>query len=98
MQNNLADLNNHLFEQLEMLAGDELDSQKLEKELKKAKAMCDISKQILKVADVQIKAIKTAESCGLLNKDMPELIAIKDSHAEKEERKKNRQKLLEAVK
>ena len=94
MQNNLADLNNHLFAQLEMLANDELDSQKLEKELKKAKAMCDISSQILKVADVQIKAIKTAESCGLLNKDMPALIATKDSTTET----KNRQKLLEAVK
>lgn len=94
MQNNLADLNNHLFAQLEMLANDELDSQKLEKELKKAKAMCDISSQILKVADVQIKAIKTAESCGLLNKDMPALISMKDSTTET----KNRQKLLEAVK
>lgn len=93
MKNNLSDLNNHLFAQLEMIASDELDGEKLEKELKRAKAMCDVSTQILKVADVQIKALKTAETCGLLNKDMPALIATKDSTTET----KNRQKLLEAA-
>ncbi len=95
MQNNLADLNNHLFAQLEMLANDELDSEKLEKELKRAKVMCDVSNQILKVADVQIKAIKTAENCGLLNKDMPALIAVKDSITESAAAESVKRKLLE---
>ena len=79
MKNNLSDLNNHLFSMLETLEDDKMTDKKLEKELKKAQAICSISSQILKVASVQISAIKTAEQCGLLNKDMPALLATKDS-------------------
>ena len=79
MKNNLSDLNNHLFSILETLEDDKMTDKRLEKELKKAQAICSISSQILKVASVQISAIKTAEQCGLLNKDMPALIATKDS-------------------
>ena len=79
MKNNLSDLNNHLFLMLETLEDDKMTDKRLEKELKKAQATCSISSQILKVASVQISAIKTAEQCGLLNKDMPALLATKDS-------------------
>ena len=79
MKNNLSDLNNHLFLMLETLEDDKMTDKRLEKELKKAQAICSISSQILKVASVQVSAIKTAEQCGLLNKDMPSLLAIKDS-------------------
>ena len=79
MKNNLSDLNNHLFSMLETLEDDEMTDKRLEKELKKAQAICSISSQILKVASVQVSAIKTAEQCGLLNKDMPALLATKDS-------------------
>ena len=79
MKNNLSDLNNHLFSMLEMIEDDEMTDKRLEKELKKAQAICSISSQILKVASVQVSAIKTAEQCGLLNKDMPALLATKDS-------------------
>lgn len=79
MKNNLSDLNNHLFSMLETLEDDKMTDKRLEKELKKAQAICSISSQILKVASVQVSAIKTAEQCGLLNKDMPALLATKDS-------------------
>ena len=79
MKNNLADLNNHLFSMLETLEDDEMTDKRLEKELKKAQTICSISSQILKVASIQISAIKTKEQCGLLNKDVPALIATKDS-------------------
>lgn len=79
MKNNLSDLNNHLFLMLETLEDDKMTDKRLEKELKKAQAISSISSQILKVASVQISAIKTAEHCGLLNKEMPALIATKDS-------------------
>ena len=82
MKNNLADLNNHLFSMLETLEDDEMTDERLEKELKKAKAICSVSSQILKVASVQVSAIKTAEQCGLLNKEMPALLATKDSASE----------------
>lgn len=79
MKNNLSDLNNHLFSMLETIEDDEMTDKRLEKELKKAQAICSISSQILKVASVQLSAIKTAEQCGLLNKEMPALLATKDS-------------------
>lgn len=79
MKNNLADLNNHLFSTLETLEDDEMTDKRLEKELKKAQMICSISSQILKVASIQISAIKIKEQCGLLNKDMPALVATKDS-------------------
>lgn len=79
MKNNLSDLNNHLFSTLEILEDDKMTDKRLEKELKKAQAICSISSQILKVASIQISAIKTAEQCGLLNKEMPALLATKDS-------------------
>ena len=64
---------------LEELEDDKMTDKRLEKELKKAQAICSISSQILKVASVQVSAIKTAEQCRLFNKDMPALIATKDS-------------------
>ena len=88
MKNNLSDLNNHLFSMLEMLEDDKMTDKRLEKELKKAQAICSISSQILKVASVQVSAIKTAEQCGLLNKDMPALLATKDSANEIADKKK----------
>ena len=79
MKNNLSDLNNYLFSMLETIEDDEMTDKRLEKELKKAQMICSISSQILKVASIQISAIKTKEQCGLLNKDVPALIATKDS-------------------
>ena len=70
------------------------DSKKLDEAIKRSKAVCSVSTQILNVARVQVSAIKTAEACGLLNKDMPALIATKDSGTETE----NRQKLLGVAK
>lgn len=82
MKNNLSDLNNYLFSTLETLEDDKMTDKRLEKELKKAQAICSISSQILKVASIQISAIKTADQCGLLNKEMPALLATKDSASE----------------
>lgn len=88
MKNNLSDLNNYLFSTLEVLEDDEITDKQLEKELKKAQAICSVSSQILKVASVQVSAIKTAEQCGLLNKEMPALLATKDSTSEIASKKK----------
>lgn len=98
MKNNLSDLNNHLFAMLEVLENEELDEESLEKELKRAKAVVSVSSQILNVARVQVSAIKTAESCGLLNKDMPALIATKDSKAEQAAKSETNLKLIGVMK
>lgn len=94
-KNNLSDLNDHLFSMLELLGDDEemQDQEKAQATLQRAKAMCQVSSQILNIARVQVSALKTAESCGLLNEDMPALIATKDSKTAKKESRK----LLEAA-
>ena len=62
MKNNLSDLNNYLFSMLETIEDDNITNKRLEKELKKAQAICSISSQILKVASVQVSAIKPQSS------------------------------------
>lgn len=43
MRNTLSDLNNHLFEQLEMLNDEDLDDEGLDRELKRADGMSKIA-------------------------------------------------------
>lgn len=81
MKNNLSDLNNHLFAMLEELGDDDSskDSGRLDQLLKRARSMCDVSSQILRVADMQVKAVRMAEDIGMSNAELPALIAVKDS-------------------
>ena len=80
---------------LEELNSDEqMNQEDFDKLIKKANAINSVSTQILKVANLQVQAIKTAENCGLLNKELPALIATKDSQSESAAR----QKLLGVVK
>ena len=64
-RNTLGDLNNHLFEELERLNNEELAGEKLETELKRAKAITSVAQQIISNANTIIKAKKfQAESLG----------------------------------
>ena len=96
MKNNLSDLSNHLFATLESLEED-VDDEKLDKLCKKAKAVSSVSSQILKIASIQVAAMKAADACNMLNKDMPALIAIKDSSEESAARDAAKRKLIGAV-
>ena len=58
MKNTLADLNNHLFEQMERLNDDDLNNEELDKEIKRAKAMTDVSSQIIENAALGLSAEK----------------------------------------
>ena len=46
-RNTLADLNNHLFEQLERLNDEELSGEDFEREVKRSKALQNIGKTII---------------------------------------------------
>lgn len=58
MKNRLSDLNDHLFAQLERLADEDLDAEGIEREVRRAEAIVDVSDQITSNADLQLKAAK----------------------------------------
>lgn len=62
MKNKITDLNNYLFEQIEILNDEELTGEKLEEALKKSKAIADVSSKIIQGASVHLKAIQTMDT------------------------------------
>lgn len=54
--NTLGDLNNKLFEQLERLSNKNLNDKELAKEIERAKAIKDISTQIISNANTVLRA------------------------------------------
>lgn len=58
MKNRLSDLNNHLFAQLERLTDEDLSEDDVEREVKRAEAIVDISDKVLRIADTGLKAAK----------------------------------------
>lgn len=63
-QNKLSDLNNHLFAQLERLSDENIKSDDMEAEIRKAKAISQISGQIIKGAALALSAAKmVSEGC-----------------------------------
>ena len=76
-RNKLTDLNDHLFTALERLNDEDLeDPQKIEGEVKKAKAIVGISDQIIKSAAITLEAVKMVGS-GLDAEFLPESFGIK---------------------
>lgn len=71
MKNNLNDLNNYLFEELERLNDDEeLEKQdNLNKELKRAKAIAGVSTAIVNNAKLILDAKKYADEVGIKNEN-----------------------------
>ncbi|AIT81643.1 hypothetical protein [Novosphingobium pentaromativorans] len=64
MKNKLTDLNDHLFMQLERLGDEDMDADKIEQEAKRADAMVQVADQIIRNADLQLKAANLIASHG----------------------------------
>lgn len=56
MKHSLADLNSYLFEQIDIITDDNLQGEKLEEALEKAKTVNKIASTIVQNADVQLRA------------------------------------------
>ena len=58
MKNKLTDLNNHLFAQLERLSEENLTAEEIEKEVRRTEAIVDVSEQIVRNAQLHLKAVE----------------------------------------
>jgi hypothetical protein len=64
VKNNLSDLNNHLFAQIERLSDEELTPEQIEIEAKRGEAIVSVADQIIRNAALQIQAAKIAFDGG----------------------------------
>lgn len=64
MKNKLSDLNNHLFAQLERLGDEDLTSEKIADEVKRADAIVSVADSIVRNADLQLKAVTILANHG----------------------------------
>ncbi len=75
MKNKLADLNDHLFAQLERLNDEEINEEQLKKEVARSKAMTEISKEIIQGAQLRLDAVKLrADYNGYEKEQIPNLL------------------------
>lgn len=58
MKNKLGDLNNHLFAALERLSDEDMTTEQIEQEAKRASAIVAVADTIISNADTQLKAAK----------------------------------------
>ncbi|GGA63757.1 hypothetical protein [Pelagibacterium lentulum] len=64
MKNRLSDLNNHLFMQLERLGNEDLSPEQIETEATRSEAVVSVADQIIRNADLQLKAAKLIADHG----------------------------------
>lgn len=57
-KNKLGDLNDHLFAQLERMAGEDMTAEQIEQEAKRAAAIVSLADTVVRNADLQLKAAK----------------------------------------
>ncbi len=68
VRNTLGDLNNLLFEQLERLNDEGITGEKLQEEIKRAKAMSTVATKIISTGSLVLNARKTAYEQGIINR------------------------------
>ncbi len=70
-RNKLSDLNNHLFAQLERLSDEEMPDEKLEKELKRQKAISELARDITDINKISLEALKLLAKGDVASEDLP---------------------------
>lgn len=75
MRNTLGDLNNHLFLALERLNDEELQGEKLQEEIERAKSVTSIASQIISNGNLVLQAEKfKAETLGRNKAEAPKML------------------------
>jgi hypothetical protein len=73
-QNKLADLNNHLFAQLERLGDEDMSEEETKKEIERARAITGVAKQIISNGNLVLKAAKFADEKLDNDSDVPRML------------------------
>ncbi|EIU7557575.1 MULTISPECIES: hypothetical protein [Providencia] len=76
MKNNLEDLHNHLFMQLERLSDESIKGDELKEEIGRAKAMSAIASQIVSNGQLAIN-VKRMARAGYI-RDAPKYLEVKE--------------------
>ncbi len=87
MKNTLADLNNHLFMQLERLNDEDLKGEALQEEINRAKAITQVATQIINNGALVLDALKWRDDMWDANTKMPVMLEGVVEKAPKEKRK-----------
>lgn len=74
MKNTLSDLNNHLFAELERLGDEELTEEELEKEIKRAQSIVNVSGKIIDNAGLVLQAVKFQDDRMDVDKKLPKML------------------------
>lgn len=74
MKNTLTDLNNHLFAELERLGDEELTEEELEKEIKRAQSIVNVSGKIIDNAGLVLQAVKFQDDRLDIDKKLPKML------------------------
>lgn len=70
---NLGDLNTHLFDQLNRLNAENLKGEELKEEINRAKAVSDISRQVIDNGRLVLEAAKFKDDRFNIDEDLPML-------------------------
>ena len=79
MKNKLSNLNDHLFAALERLGDEDLTPEQIEQEAARADAIVAVSEQIIRNADLHIKAASILATHGDRMKPMLPMLADRTS-------------------
>ncbi|WP_265494944.1 hypothetical protein [Providencia heimbachae] len=76
MKNNLEDLHNHLFAQLERLSDEDLKGDELKEEIHRAKAVTEVASSIVENGKLAITVKRMAEEGRI--RDTPKYLGVKE--------------------
>ena len=76
MKNKLSDLNNYLFEQLEILNDSDLSEEQIDLAIKKAETVSKIADTIIKNGELQFKAMCKSAEYGIINNEQIKMLLL----------------------